>query len=139
MTDAAITADEALVILREVFAAPIVVALEPDAWWGRPEATLRFRFEAVEDEGWANLTRELDTGDDRARTSQWVEPVPRGLAVSRERYQAFAHGLRDAMPAIFVGLGHGPDSDDPSRSFLAHRLRDASLVTREDFARALRS
>ena len=58
--------------------------------------------------------------------------------MARERYQAFALGLRDAMPAIFVRLGHGPESEEPSRSFLVDVLRDPSLATREAFARAMR-
>lgn len=57
--------------------------------------------------------------------------APARSTVARERYQAFALGLRDAMPAIFVRLGHGPESEEPSRSFLVDVLRDPSLATRE--------
>ena len=137
MTDDPITAGEALALLQDVFAAPIVVALVPERWWGRPEATLSLRFEAVEDEGWANLSRELDTGAGKSWTGQWIELVPRGCPVSRDRFRAFALGLRDAMPAIFVRLGCTPESEDPSRRYLVEVLRDLALVTREDFAGAM--
>ncbi|MDC0716954.1 hypothetical protein [Nannocystis bainbridge] len=138
MTDAAISDAEAIAILGDAFVEPIVVAIaEPDAWWGQPEVTLRFRVEPVEDAGWADFKRELDThGLGRTRTGQWIELVPRGTTVSRARYQAFALGLRDAMPAIFVRLG--PHDEDPAHAFLVATLRDASLVTREEFARAMR-
>ena len=121
--------ETALEILSDVFG-DLVDAAAPD-WNG--QVRLSF-YEGYEGE-LATATMTIYHGDEMGSSAQQpVALLPAGLVVEPERYRAFAEGVRTSMGgqiARYEGM------TGPAEFFQVDLLRDASLQTAADFARAV--